>query len=296
MNGQDQTIRLLGVDRSGTESACEQGWGIYDNGSGQAHGSNEASIIKTMATWHINAVRIPLNEGCWLGQFTLANDPNNLAGDSPVPNEGLAYQAAIGQEVDLLHQYGIVAILALTTPDVSFPAATNNPLPMSGLPMADEQYAPVFWTSVANYFKSDPGVIFDLYGQSAINPHGLTRTAADWSCWENGCSTDWTHWLPDGTSGTTLTRWPGCSSWSTPSGPPGHPNPSCSAASSTRPTSESATRVALPLTTDGSATSPRTPTRVSSSTSTPTAAGRVASTPAGCATTTAINTPRSASR
>src|SRR6202011_1180190 len=54
------TVRLLGVNRSGTEYACIQGWGIFD-------GPSDAASVQAMAAWHINAVRVPLNEDCWLG-------------------------------------------------------------------------------------------------------------------------------------------------------------------------------------------------------------------------------------
>jgi len=52
-------VRLLGVNRSGTEYACSQGWGIFD-------GPSDAASITAIASWHTNAVRIPLNEDCWL--------------------------------------------------------------------------------------------------------------------------------------------------------------------------------------------------------------------------------------
>src|SRR5215470_8869578 len=53
-------VRLLGVNRSGAEYACAQGWGIFD-------GPSDATSIAAIAAWHVNAVRVPLNEDCWLG-------------------------------------------------------------------------------------------------------------------------------------------------------------------------------------------------------------------------------------
>ena len=55
-----KTVRLLGVNRSGTEYACPQGWGFFD-------GPSDTASIRAMKSWHINAVRVPLNEACWLG-------------------------------------------------------------------------------------------------------------------------------------------------------------------------------------------------------------------------------------
>src|SRR5206468_74068 len=60
VNGAGAVIRLLGVDRSGSEYACIQGWGFFD-------GPSDATSIAAIAAWHTNAVRVPLNEDCWLG-------------------------------------------------------------------------------------------------------------------------------------------------------------------------------------------------------------------------------------
>ena len=183
VNGEGQTVRLLGVDRSGTESACEQGWGIFD-------GPSDAASVAAMASWHINAVRIPLNEGCWLNQFTTANDPYLVS--DPDPNfqeddEGLAYESAISNYVQLLHQYGMVAILDLQILNVPVSDAMNV------LPMPDSANAPPFWQSVAAYFQGDPGVVFDLYNEP--NPGSWTTypwdTANDWACWLSGCTAHW---------------------------------------------------------------------------------------------------------
>jgi len=100
---------LAGVNRSGTEYACIQGWGIFD-------GPNDATSVAAMAAWHVNAVRIPLNEDCWL----------DINGVNPA-YAGSSYQSAVplsisvsgnhlmnGESyVKLLHQYGLYAILDL---------------------------------------------------------------------------------------------------------------------------------------------------------------------------------------
>src|SRR5437764_962495 len=58
-NGAGQPVRLLGVNRSGTEYACIQGWGIFD-------GPSDAASLQPIVAWRANAVRVPLNEDCWL--------------------------------------------------------------------------------------------------------------------------------------------------------------------------------------------------------------------------------------
>jgi len=55
-----KAVRLLGVDRSGTEYECMYSDTIFD-------GPSDAASVKAIASWHVNAVRVPLNEDCWLG-------------------------------------------------------------------------------------------------------------------------------------------------------------------------------------------------------------------------------------
>src|SRR5438270_302068 len=45
VNGSGQPVRLLGVDRSGTEYACIQGWGFFD-------GPSDAASVQAIASWH----------------------------------------------------------------------------------------------------------------------------------------------------------------------------------------------------------------------------------------------------
>src|SRR6266498_202156 len=58
-------LRLLGANRSGTEYACAQGWGFTD--SPNYNQPDSAALIAVTRTWKANAVRVPLNEACWLG-------------------------------------------------------------------------------------------------------------------------------------------------------------------------------------------------------------------------------------
>ena len=57
------TVRLLGVNRAGSEYMCSPptaGGTTFD-------GSTGPSSITAMLTWNMNTVRLPLNEHCWLG-------------------------------------------------------------------------------------------------------------------------------------------------------------------------------------------------------------------------------------
>ena len=156
VNGDGAPVRLLGVDRSGTEYACVQGWGIFD-------GPSDAASVAAMAAWHVDAVRVPLNEDCWLG----INGVNPAYG-------GAAYRQAIAAYVQLLNASGIVAVLDLHWNAPGTELATGQQV------MADATHSPAFWSSVASAFSATRGVVFDLYNE----PHTIS-----WTCWLHGCTT-----------------------------------------------------------------------------------------------------------
>lgn len=149
-------LRLLGVDRSGTETACIQGRSILG-------GPSDLASVDAMKSWHIDAVRLPLNEDCWLG---LNGVPPRFG--------GRAYRHAIEGYVHLLNVEGLVVIL-----DLHWSAPGREPSTGQQL-MADESHSVAFWHSVGLAFERDRGVIFDLYNE----PETIS-----WSCWLSGCTT-----------------------------------------------------------------------------------------------------------
>ena len=160
VDGGGRTVRLLGVNRSGSEYACMANWAVFD-------GPSDATSIAAMASWNIDAVRVPLNEDCWLG-----------INGAPAAFSGANYRNAIAGYVSRLHAAGIYAIVDLHwNAQGSLPADGKTG---QGRKMADLDHAPAFWTSVAGFFKNDHGVVFDLFNE----PHDI-----GWDCWLNGCTT-----------------------------------------------------------------------------------------------------------
>jgi hypothetical protein len=164
VDGSGILVQLRGVNRSGTEYACSQGWGIFDGASDQAS-------VSAMASWHVNAVRIPMNEDCWL----------DINGVNPAV-AGASYQQAIINYVNLLNKYGMYAILDLSAvaPGTTVPAQVGSPQE----PMPDQDHSPDFWASVAATFKGNPAVLFDLYNEPF--PDNNQTTTAAWTCWRDG--------------------------------------------------------------------------------------------------------------
>lgn len=156
-------LRLLGVDVTGTEDACIEdkgfGWGPFD-----------AAEAQSISSWHANAVRVPLNEDCWLG-----------INGAPAAYSGSAYQTAIQTWVTELNSAGLVAILDLHWSAPGAITATKQ------WPMPDETHSVTFWSQVASTFKGDSLVMFDLFNEPHLG--GFAPDASDWACWRNGCTT-----------------------------------------------------------------------------------------------------------
>jgi endoglucanase len=89
-----------------------------------------------------------------------------------------AYRAEIGSYVSRLHAHGLYAILDLHWSAPGTTLSHDGPGYNGFYEMADETHAPVFWESIASYFKSDHAVLFDLYNEAFD---------ISWSCWLEGC-------------------------------------------------------------------------------------------------------------
>ena len=165
VNGSGQIVQLHGADRAGSEWTC-----LY---SSNFNDHTDQASIDAMKAWNINAVRIPLNEDCWLGI-------------NGVVFGGSEYQAALKAYVSLLTSNGMAVILDLHW------AAPGTETANGQLGMADADHAPEFWSQVAAAYASNGAadtsansmVIFDLFNEPFIK---------SWSCWLNGgaCATDY---------------------------------------------------------------------------------------------------------
>jgi hypothetical protein len=171
VDGGGQAIRLIGADHSGSEFMCIQQGSSSSRGFGLFDGPSASAVGQGMASWHMNAIRVPLNEDCWLG----INGVSSQYG-------GSAYQNAVEQYVSDLHQAGLYVIL-----DLHWNAPGGIPA-LDQQPMADSDHSITFWQQVATAFKSDPATIFDLYNEPFLYGSYLKNSSMDpWSCWLSGC-------------------------------------------------------------------------------------------------------------
>lgn len=153
MNKDNQEIVPTGVGRSGTEYPCVQGWGIFD-------GAHDATAVGVMASWQMNAVRISINEDCWLG-----------INGVPAQYAGTNYQQSIVNYVNLLHAKNILTMIDLHWNAPGTTSATGQ------LAMPDLDHSVDLWKSVATTFKGDSSMIFELYNEPFTT---------SWDCWKDG--------------------------------------------------------------------------------------------------------------
>jgi len=172
------TVTLQGVDMSGTESTCAQNW-TEDPFGGQPEDS--PLTFAAMKSWGINAVRIPLNEDCWLGI-------------NGAEIGGSAYQQPVIKLVRDLEAAGFYVIVDLhwSAPGTQT-ALAQNPAP-------DQDHSPAFWQGVAAAFKGDSDVLFDLFNEPYF--YWMTSGENEWTCLWQGCTL--TEYV-DGASGQPYT-------------------------------------------------------------------------------------------
>jgi endoglucanase len=162
--------RLLGTNRASAEFACVQGKGMWDSPT------PDQSTVDAMKAWNIHAVRIPLNEDCWLGTFGTPS--------------GTTYQTEVRNYATLLVSNGITPIVemhwnhgAYTGPN----SACGDVNATCQKPMPDAQFAPTFWTQVATMFKGNNAVVFDLFNEPFPDAAGNFQNAtAAWTCLRDG--------------------------------------------------------------------------------------------------------------
>jgi endoglucanase len=174
-------VTLHGVDMSGTEYVCAQNW-TTDPFGGQPEDSPQT--FAALHSWGVKAVRVPLNEDCWLGI-------------NGVEIGGRAYQQPVEKLVRDLQAAGFYVIVDLhwSAPG-SQRALAQNPAP-------DEDHSPAFWQGVATAFAGDQDVIFDLFNEPYY--YWLAPGENEWTCLWHGCTL--TQYVTGGSPYTVTAGW-----------------------------------------------------------------------------------------
>ena len=139
--------------------------------SGLEFGSNPFSgialstITAGLQSWHINVVRLPLNEGYWLGTCTFS---------------GGNYQSIVSSAVSALNQAGIYVILDLHE------TSASNSCPNAQDYMANTVHSVTFWQQVAQQYANNPAVMFELFNEPHSSGNQIPESQAEWNELLNG--------------------------------------------------------------------------------------------------------------
>ena len=162
-----------GVNWSGFEYACAQGWGY--SGLDPLGEEAEAEQATVLASWGIDTVRLPLNQDCWLGTRGAP------VSDDFVERTPLGYRHAVDRFVEALNDRGIVVVLDLHS------RKRIGSAEFGSTAMPDSESL-AFWRSVASQYAAHPSVLFDAFNapQSRDDSRGDPVFELDWQCWARG--------------------------------------------------------------------------------------------------------------
>jgi endoglucanase len=188
-----QTFVPRGVNWPSFEYACSDGYG-YSNAASATNVGPDAAGAAVIASWHINTVRLPLNQDCWLGEDGL-----------PKFGKASGYRAAVRRWVSALHREDLAVVLDLHW---SGPAGVVA----DGQRAMPDDRSDDFWRSVARTFKKDRSVIFDVFNEpySRYDTGGGLVFDLTWNCWRaGGCAAPRTgdRQALDGGTFTTIGMW-----------------------------------------------------------------------------------------
>lgn len=150
------TVIVHGVNRPSLEWSCT---GTTVNNQGGGIPATDFATIRSK--WNANAVRLPVSEDRWL--------PGTASTCS-------GYQTTVENAVKEVEAQGMIAIIDLHWSD------QGNSGNATGQQCMPDANSVTFWQQVANVYKGDPNVWFELYNE----PYPPGSGSAAWSLWQNG--------------------------------------------------------------------------------------------------------------
>ncbi len=157
VDGSGNVVQLRGVNLSGMEFVAIGGWDPSDP-TGAQFGQPNNPNWSAIQSWKANIVRIPLNEDSWLA-LTCTDSAGVVHNADPGSN----YKQTVTSLVQEANAAGLYVILDLHW------AAPGDACPMLQDQMADADHSLDFWTSIANTYKNNPAVLFELFNEPFLN-------------------------------------------------------------------------------------------------------------------------------
>jgi len=180
------TVQIVGTNISGLETGSTSRWASFANA-----GVTFWSRVLNYGGKHVNTVRLPLNEASWLnytcydsGSGAAGRLYSVAAGGGYTPDPAGVYQATVRKAVADATAAGLYVILDLHWGSPN--NAAGQPLCPIGQPgFADADHSLAFWKSVADTFKGNPAVMFELFNE----PFG-SNVYGDWVSGAGGAGPD----------------------------------------------------------------------------------------------------------
>jgi len=157
IDGKGNIIQMRGVNLSAMEFAAVQNYSPSDPTGGN-FGQPDNPNWSAISAWKANIVRIPLNEASWLALTCTDTD-----GAVHQADPGSNYKTFLANMVKSANAAGMYVILDLHW------AAPGNTCPLLQTQMADTDHSLDFWTSIAQTYKNNPAVMFELFNEPFLN-------------------------------------------------------------------------------------------------------------------------------
>jgi endoglucanase len=193
-------VQLRGVNVSGLEGGAIAGAAHPWDYSKLVTSSKSEPDWSKIVAWKVNAVRLPLNEASWLGISVTYSDGHTGKAD---PSGD--YQATVMKSVKDANAAGLYVILEMQW------NAPGDFAPVTQNPFMDSDHSLAFWTSIANTFKNNSAVIFELFNEPFLHPasNGDDGVFADDQNWnkairDGGITALYYRTLSGGTKGSVV--------------------------------------------------------------------------------------------
>jgi hypothetical protein len=164
----NQAFVMRGVNWPSFEYACRDGYGYSNTARKRTVGPDVAGAA-VIVSWHINTVRVPLNQDCWMGEDRL-----------PKYGTRSGYRRAVRRWVSILNRAGLAVVLDLHW-------SGPRGVVADGQRAMGDTRSDDFWRSVARTFRRNRSVVFDVFNEP-YSRYGDTGLVFDltWACWRNG--------------------------------------------------------------------------------------------------------------
>jgi endoglucanase len=179
-------VRVFAAHIGTAEYTCVQAVHDPSRRAGIFAQPTSREVMRAAGRWGFNAVRVSLNEQCWLGVNPVRRGVPRAYGIEPLTGRAAdmagarlraRYRSAVRGVVRRAHAAGLAVIFDLHW------SAAGDAIAFAPWPLPDRQHSVPFWRSVASSFRSDPAVMFELFNE----PTRLPPSALSWECLRDGC-------------------------------------------------------------------------------------------------------------